>query len=89
MWCVLKASRHIRYGVRDGTRFWESFIYENLFFASSKMRIYVKEGSNVPVQYYTTFSEGNKSLGYGLIASVSIPVILGGLMLMLLLMFGF
>ena len=37
---------------------------ENLFFASSKMRIYVKEGSNVPVQYYTTFSEGNKSLGY-------------------------
>ena len=36
-----------------------------------------------------SFVRGNKSLGYGLIASVSIPVILGGLMLMLLLMFGF
>ena len=36
-----------------------------------------------------SFARGNKSLGYGLIASVSIPVILGGLMLMLLLMFGF
>jgi hypothetical protein len=36
-----------------------------------------------------SFARGNKSLGYGLIASVSIPIVLGGLMLMLLLMFGF
>ena len=36
-----------------------------------------------------SFARGNKSLGYGLIASASIPVILGGLMLTLLLMFGF
>lgn len=36
-----------------------------------------------------SFARGNKSLGYGLITSVSIPIVLGGLMLMLLLMFGF
>ncbi len=36
-----------------------------------------------------SFARGNKSLGYGLIASVSIPIILGGLMLTLLVMFGF
>jgi hypothetical protein len=36
-----------------------------------------------------SFAKGNKSLGYGLIASVSIPIVLGGLMLTLLLMFGF
>ena len=36
-----------------------------------------------------SFARGNRSLGYGLIASVSIPIVLGGLMLTLLLMFGF
>lgn len=36
-----------------------------------------------------SFAKGNKSLGYGLIASVSIPIVLGGLMLTLLVMFGF
>ncbi|MCS5533132.1 MAG: hypothetical protein NZ736_02605 [Candidatus Poseidoniaceae archaeon] len=41
------------------------------------------------VAIVVSFAKGNKSLGYGLIASVSIPIVLGGLMLMLLLMFGF
>ena len=36
-----------------------------------------------------SFARGNKSLGYGLIASVSIPIVMGVLVLMLLLMFGF
>lgn len=36
-----------------------------------------------------SFVRGNKSLGYGLITSLSIPIILGGLMLTLLMMFGF
>ena len=36
-----------------------------------------------------SFARGNKSLGYGLITAASIPMILGGLFLMLLLLFGF
>jgi hypothetical protein len=36
-----------------------------------------------------SFARGNKSLGYGLIASVSIPIILSGSFLILLLLFGF
>lgn len=37
---------------------------ESLIFATSKMRIYVDEGGTSPVQYYTTFAEGNTSLGF-------------------------
>jgi hypothetical protein len=36
-----------------------------------------------------SFVRGNKSLGYGLITSISIPLFLGAFFLMLLLMFGF
>ena len=36
-----------------------------------------------------SFARGNKSLGYGLITAASIPLVLGGLFLMLLMMFGF
>ena len=36
-----------------------------------------------------SFARGNKSLGYGLITAASIPIILVGLFLMLLMMFGF
>ena len=36
-----------------------------------------------------SFARGNKSLGYGLLTAASIPILLGGLMLALLLMFGF
>jgi len=36
-----------------------------------------------------SFARGNKSLGFGLIASVSIPMILGGSFFILLLLFGF
>ena len=36
-----------------------------------------------------SFARGNKSLGYGLITAASIPFVLGGLFLMLLMMYGF
>jgi hypothetical protein len=36
-----------------------------------------------------SFARGNKSLGYGLITAASIPMILGGFFLILLLLFGF
>jgi hypothetical protein len=36
-----------------------------------------------------SFARGNRSLGYGLITAASIPIILGGLFLMLLMMYGF
>jgi len=41
------------------------------------------------VAIIVSFARGNKSLGYGLIASASIPMILGGSFLILLLLFGF
>ena len=41
------------------------------------------------VAIIVSFAKGNKSLGFGLVSSMSIPFILGGLFLMLLLMFGF
>jgi hypothetical protein len=36
-----------------------------------------------------SFARGNKSLGYGLIASVSIPIMLGAFFFILLMLFGF
>lgn len=37
---------------------------ESLIIAESNFRIYLSHNTNVPVQYFTTFMEGNKSLGY-------------------------
>ena len=37
---------------------------ENLIVASTQFRLSVQHQTSTPVQYYTTFAEGNKTLGY-------------------------